>query len=211
MGKTIKGKDKVARKKAALKKKIASKTKRAVVASLAAFALFVAGCATSDSAQPTKAQTQNNEFECCIFVMAQKAIVSNGVVVAQGDTSNALEMFTQTQSLESTGSTESFAQTTSQTPTTDVKPDITANYAQGGGITNRAQGGGASGVAGIIESLTADGLAALKSAVANKLNGTVTLKKKDGSTITADCKDGTCTFADGTTVNAENCPDCSYE
>ena len=213
MGKTIKGADKARRKKAAMKKKIASKTKRAVVAVFAACALFVCGCATSDSAQPAKSQTQNNSFEDCVFVMAQRATVSNGVVVATGDTSNALEMFTQTQSLESTGSTDSFAQSTTQTPTTDVKPDITANYAQGGGITNRGTGGGAAGAAGILEkllgSLTDEGLAALKSAIANKTNGTITLKKKDGTTTTATCKGGACTFEDGTTVTAEDCADCS--
>ena len=213
MGKTIKGADKARRKKAAMKKKIASKTKRAVVAVFAACALFVCGCATSDSAQPAKSQTQNNTFEDCVFVMAQRATVSNGVVVATGDTSNALEMFTQTQSLESTGSTDSFAQSTTQTPTTDVKPDITANYAQGGGITNRGTGGGAAGAAGILEkllgSLTDEGVAALKSALANKTNGTITLKKKDGTTTTATCKDGACTFEDGTTVTAADCADCS--
>ena len=126
----------------------------------------------------------------------------------------AVELFTQTQSLESTGTTDTFSQTATQTPTTDVKPDITANYAQGGGITNRSTGGGsAAGAAGVLEkllgSLTDEGLASLKSAIANKLNGTLTLQKKDGTTTTATCADGTCTFADGTKVTAEDCENCS--
>ena len=32
--------------------------------------------------------------------------------------------------------------------------------------------------------------------------------KKDGSTVTAECKDGTCTFSDGTTVNESDCNAC---
>ena len=217
MGKTIKGKAKAKAKIAKAKQKVARKTKRgsfAAVVAAFAFAFLFAGCATTDSQQPAKSMTQNNTFDGCVFVMANRATVSNGVVVAEGDTSNALEMFTQTQSLESTGTTDTFSQTATQTPTTDVKPDITANYAQGGGITNRSTGGGsAAGAAGALEkllgSLTDEGLASLKSAIANKLNGTLTLQKKDGTTTTANCADGTCTFADGTKVTAEDCENCS--
>lgn len=217
MGKTIKGKAKAKAKIAKAKQKVARKTKRgsfAAVVAAFAFAFLFAGCATTDSQQPAKSMTQNNTFDGCVFVMANRATVSNGVVVAEGDTSNALEMFTQTQSLESTGTTDTFGQTATQTPTTDVKPDITANYAQGGGITNRSTGGGsATGAAGVLEkllgSLTDEGLASLKSAIANKLNGTLTLQKKDGTTTTATCADGTCTFADGTKVTAEDCENCS--
>ena len=217
MGKTIKGKAKAKAKIAKAKQKVARKTKRgsfAAVVAAFAFAFLFAGCATTDSQQPAKSMTQNNTFDGCVFVMAQRATVSNGVVVAEGDTSNALEMFTQTQSLESTGTTDTFSQTATQTPTTDVKPDITANYAQGGGITNRSTGGGsAAGAAGVLEkllgSLTDEGVAALSSALTNKLNGTLTLQKKDGTTTTATCADGTCTFADGTKVTAEDCENCS--
>ena len=108
-------------------------------------------------------------------------------------------------SADSSGSTE----TQTATPTLDIKPDVNVNYAQGGGITNRGTGGAkASGVAGIIESLTAEGLAALKSAITNKITGTVTLAKKDGTTVTANCKDGNCTFSDGTVVTSADCEDC---
>lgn len=102
-------------------------------------------------------------------------------------------------SADSSGSTE----TQTATPTLDIKPDVNVNYAQGGGITNRGTGG-ASGAAGILESLTAEGLSALKSAIANKTTGKITLKKKDGTTVTADCKDGNCTFEDGTTVTEQD-------
>lgn len=217
MGKTVKGKDKAKAKVAKAKAKIARKTKRGVAAVVAAFALaaILTGCTTADSAQPAKSQTQENRFDGCTFVMAARATISNGVIVAAGEAAPALEMFTQTQSLESTGSTDSFGQANTQTPTTEIKPDVNVNYAQGGGITNRGTGGaaGTGGVAGIVEklaeTLSAEGLAALKSAIANKTNGTITLKKKDGTTTTATCKDGSCTFADGTTVTAEDCTDCA--
>ena len=215
MGKTIKGKAKAKAKVAKAKQKIERKAKRGSFAAIvAAFALAVlcCGCATSDSAQPAKSQTQNNRFDGCVFVMAARCTVSNGVVAAKGDDAPALEMFTQTQSLESTGSTDSYAPTATLTPTTDVKPDLNVNYAQGGGITNRGNGGGAKGsggVAGILETLTDEAIATLKDYVTGKKSGQITLKKKDGSTVTADCKDGTCTFASGETVTAENCAACA--
>ena len=217
MGKTIKGKDKAARKTAAAKRKIERKTKRGKIAAIvAAFALaaILTGCTTANSAQPAKSQTQENRFDGCTFVMAAKTTISNGVIVAEGDAAPALEMFTQTQSLESTGSKDTFGQANTQTPTTDIRPDVNVNYANGGGITNRGTGGaGTGGASGIIEKLAAslsdEGFAALKSALANKTNGTITLKKKDGTTTTATCKDGTCTFEDGTTVTAEDCAACT--
>ena len=142
MGKTIKGKDKAARKTAAAKRKIARKCKGGRVAAIvAAFALaaILTGCTTADSAQPAKSQTQENRFDGCTFVMAAKTTISNGVIVAEGDAAPALEMFTLTQSLESTGSTDTFGQANTQTPTTEIKPDVNVNYAQGGGITNRGR------------------------------------------------------------------------
>lgn len=215
MGKTVKAKTKAKAKVSKAARKVARKCKGAAIAAAFGLAMLVAGCATSDSAQPAKANTMNNTFDDCIIVVATHASVSNRIVTAEGTKDiPAVELFTQTQSLESSG-TESFAQTATQTPTTDVKPDITANYAQGGGITNRGTGGvaGTGGAAGIVEkllgSLTDEGLAALKSAIANKTNGTVTLQKKDGSAVTADCKDGSCTFADGTVVTAADCKDCT--
>lgn len=211
MGKTARGKEKVKAKIAKADRKIARKCKGKCAAIIVAFgfAMLVTGCATTDSEQPAKANTMNNTFDDCIIVVATHASVSNRIVTAEGTKDiPAVELFTQTQSLESSG-TESFAQTATQTPTTDVKPDITANYAQGGGITNRGTGGAkASGAAGIIESLAAEGLATLKDWIVNKKTGTVTLSKKDGTTVTADCKDGACTFSDGTTVTQQDCEDC---
>ena len=213
MGKTIKGKDKSARKAAAAKRKIARKCKGGKTAAIvAAFALaaIMCGCSTAESAQPAKANTMSNTFDDCIIVVATHCSISNRNVTAEGTKdAPAVELFTQTQSLESTGSTDTFGQANTQTPTTDVKPDVNVNYAQGGGITNRGTGcAKASGAAGIIESLTAEGLAMLKDYIVNKKSGTVTLAKKDGTTVTADCKEGSCTFSDGTTVTQQDCEDC---
>ena len=210
MGKTVKAKTKAKAKTAKADRKIARKCKGAAIIAAFGLAMLVTGCATTDSAQPAKANTMNNTFDDCIIVVATHASVSNRIVTAEGTKDiPAVELFTQTQSLESSG-TESFAQTATQTPTTDVKPDITANYAQGGGITNRGTGGAkASGAAGILESLTTEGLAVLKDYITSRKTGTVTLQKKDGTTVTADCKDGSCTFSDGTTVTAEDCANCT--
>ena len=220
MGKTIKGKAKAKAKIAKAKQKVARKTKRgsfAAVVAAFAFAFLFAGCATSESAQPAKSQTLTADLKECTIIIAGKVSLpvagTNQTITADGGKLPTLELFTLTQSLESTGTTDTFSQTATQTPTTDVKPDITANYAQGGGITNRSTGGGsAAGAAGALEkllgSLTDEGVAALSSALTNKLNGTLTLQKKDGTTTTATCADGTCTFADGTKVTAEDCAAC---
>lgn len=205
MGKTVKGKDKAKAKVAKAKAKIARKTKRGGVAAVvAAFALaaILTGCTTADSAQPAKSQTQENRFDGCNFVMAAKTTISNGVITAEGDAAPALEMFTQTQSLESTGSTDTFGQANTQTPTTDIKPDVDVHY-------NDAIGAGGSVGASFVNSLTAESAALLKSYIDGKKTGKVTVTTKDGKTETLDCENGTCTTSNGTTITAEDCAACS--
>lgn len=204
MGKTAKGKDKAKAKVAKAKAKIARKTKRGLAAVVAAFALafLLAGCATSDSAQPAKSQTQNNSFDRCVFVMASKATVTNGVVVAEGEAAPALEMFTQTQSLESTGSTDTFSQTATQTPTTDIKPDIDLHY-------NDAVGTGGNAAASFLSLLTAESFAAVRDYIKSGKSGKVTVTTKDGKTETLDCAGGSCSRADGTRITAADCDACS--
>ena len=166
MGKTIKGKEKAKAKVAAAKRKIERKTKRGKVAAIvAAFALaaILTGCTSAQSAQPAKSQTQENRFDGCTFVMAAKTTISNGVIVAEGDAAPALEMFTQTQSLESTGSTDTFGQANTQTPTTDIKPDVDLHY-------NDAIGAGGSVGASFVNSLTAESAALLKSYIDGKIS-----------------------------------------
>ena len=204
MGKTIKGKDKAARKTAAAKRKIARKCKGGKVAAIvAAFALaaILTGCTTADSAQPAKSQTQENRFDGCTFVMAAKTTISNGVIVAEGAAAPALEMFTQTQSLESTGSTDTFGQANTQTPTTDIKPDIDLHY-------NDAVGTGGKAASDFLSSLSAESFAALRDYIKSGKSGKVTVTKKDGTTETLDCADGSCGYSGGT-ITAADCDACT--
>lgn len=204
MGKTIKGKDKAARKTAAAKRKIARKCKGGKIAAIvAAFALaaILTGCTTADSAQPAKSQTQENRFDGCTFVMAAKTTISNGVIVAEGDAASALEMFTLTQSLESTGSTDTFGQANTQTPTTDIKPDIDLHY-------NDAVGTGGKAASDFLSSLSAESFATLRDYIKSGKSGKVTVTKKDGTTETLDCADGSCSYSGGT-ITAADCDACT--
>ena len=204
MGKTSKCKDKAKAKTAKADRKIARKCKGGKLAALlAAFALaLLCGCATSDSQQPAKANTMNNTFDDCIIVVATHASVSNRIVTAEGTKDiPAVELFTQTQSLESSG-TESYAQTATQTPTTDVKPDVDLHY-------NDAVGKGSDAVSAFLSSLSAEGFSAVKAAIANKQSGKITVTKQDGTTETLDCNGGSCTTSSGLTINSENCDSCT--
>lgn len=221
MGKTVKGKEKVKAKIAEAKKKIARKVKGCA---LLALSLLIVGCSTATPASRATTATVGdvsieNKFE---EIKGSPRGCACGKSCACGDscTCGKTEGKTPTPmisivskitfgdmalaSADSSGSTE----TQTATPTLDIKPDVNVNYAQGGGITNRGGGAKASGAAGILESLTAEGLAMLKDYIVNKKSGTVTLSKKDGTTVTADCKDGVCTFSDGTTVTQQDCEDC---
>ncbi len=187
MGKTVKGKAKTAAKIAAAKRKIARKCKGKCAALLAALGLAVvlAGCSTSNSAQPAKSQTQNNTFDDCIIVVATKCSVSNRVVRADGTKDiPAVELFTMAQSQESSG-TESFSPTATQTPTTDVKPDIDVHY-------NDAMKNATDASRGVLESLVDSSAKAVLQMMAEKKTGTVQVTKTDGSTATVECKDGQC-------------------
>ena len=181
-------KDKIKAKAKATKKKVKGKLKApAAIMAAMLVTILAGGCSTATPASRSTTAQYRIEFSF------DDSARNNTVTVTLGDGALA--------SADSAGSTE----TQTATPTVDVKPDVNLNYAQGGGITNRGTGGGS---AGILESLTADSLKLLKSYVAGKKSGTVTLTKKDGTTVTADCKDGECTFSDGTKVNAETCADC---
>jgi sugar lactone lactonase YvrE len=198
MGKTCKGKAKAAAKVAKAKAKINRKAK--ALALLLGLGVALIGCATSDSAQPAKSQTQNNSFDDCVFVFAANATVSNGVIIAEGGNLPAMEMLTQTQSLESSG-TESFAQTATQTPTTDIKPDVDVHY-------NDAIGAGGSTAKSFVDSLTTGGLALLSDYITNRKSGKITVEKKDGTTETLECEGGKCTTANGTVLDESTCKEC---
>lgn len=188
MGKTAKGKEKAERKTAAAKRKIDRKCKGKCAAIVAALGLaLLYGCSTSESAQPAKANTMNNTFDDCIIVVATHASVSNRIVTAEGTKDiPAVELFTQTQSLESSG-TESFAQTATQTPTTDIKPDLDVHY-------NDAMKSATDASKGVLESLIDTSAKSVLQMMAEKKTGTVQVTKTDGGTATVECKDGQCSF-----------------
>lgn len=195
MGKTCKGKDKAKAKVAAAKRKIARKVKASVAVMVAILGLVLAnGCSTSESAQPAKSATMNNNFDDCIIIVASKAKLplagTNRVVEAEGG-NMPLEVFTQTQSLESSG-TESFAQTATQTPTTDIKPDIDVKY-------NDAIAAASATSKGILETLTQSGMEKVLSLMSSGGSGQVTVEKKDGGQAVVTCENGQCT----------TCKDCS--
>ena len=188
MGKTVKGKAKAEAKIAKAKRKIARKCKGKCAALVAAFGLaMLCGCATSDSAQPAKANTMNNTFDDCIIVVATHASVSNRIVTAEGTADiPAVELFTQTQSLENSG-TDTTTQTTTQTPTTDVKPDIDVHY-------NDALKNATDASKGVLESLATASANKVLSMMASKESGTVEVTKTDGSKAMVECKDGQCSL-----------------
>ena len=190
-------KERVKAKAKAVKAKVKAKIKASVAIMAAILSLVLyEGCSTATPA--SRATTATYQFRFELGDNAKSVTINT----TMGDGALA--------SADSEGSTE----TQTATPTLDIKPDVNLNYAQGGGITNRGTGGKATGGAsGILEkllgTLTDESVAALKSALANKTNGTVTLTKKDGSTVQAECKDGICTFSDGTTVTAADCENCT--
>ena len=191
MGTAEKARDKAKAKVAKMKEKVARKSgkaKKGAAAAVAALALafLFAGCTSAKSGQPAKSQTQENRFDGCTFVMASKTTISNGVIVAEGEAMHALEMFTQTQSLESSG-TESYAQTSTQTPTTDIKPDVDVHY-------NDAIKNATDASKGVLESLAATSANKVLSMMASKETGTVEVEKTDGTKATVECKDGQCSI-----------------
>lgn len=201
MGKTIKCKDKAKAKTDKAKAKVARKCKGKCAALFAAFALaFLAGCASSESAQPAKSQTLTADLDGCTIIIAGKVSMpiagTNQTITAEGEKLPTIELLTQTQSLESSG-TESYAQTATQTPTTDVKPDIDVHY-------NDAIKNATDASKGVLESLVDSSAKAVLQMMAEKKTGTVQVTKTDGSTATVECKDGQCSLCtDGSCTPAK--------
>ena len=193
-----KAKAKVAKKVEAKKAKTKRKAgKRALVAALAFALAFLCGCATSEAMQPAKSMTQNNSFEDCTIIIASRARLpiagTNAVIAAEGGELPTLELFTQTQSLESSG-TESFAPTATQTPTTDVKPDLDVHY-------NDAISAASATSKGILETLSQSGVEKVLSLMSSGGSGSVTVEKKDGTSAVVTCENGQCTTCTDCTVS----------
>ena len=192
MGKTIKGKDKAERKLAAARIKIAKKTKRSAAAvACIALALFVAGCvagcvAPGDQQQPSRSQTQNNDFRDCIVVVASQCTVSNRIVRADGSKDvPSLELFTQT--LANDGS-ETVSPTATATPTMDVRPDIDVE------VPVNKSGGGAQSVGSVLGDAAASLIKGVvdKGSTASAGASSTTLPCTDGNCTDGSCADGSC-------------------
>lgn len=156
----------------------------ALLALVALASAMLCGCA-STGAQPSRSQTQNNELDNCIVVIAASATVSNATVVASSqDGFLPSEIFTQTMKNEGSETNQPTA-----TPTNEVKTDVKATYG--------LQSDSASGTSWIdsLVSSSAQGLAAWLRG--GKANGTMCVQKKDGTTECVTCKDGVCTTSGG--------------
>lgn len=168
---------------------------------VAALLLSMAGCSTADANPTSRATTATvgdvgHEIKVVFEEKSHGNTLKIDIPITIGDLAFA--------SADSKGSTETSSPTL--TPTTDIKPDIDVNYAQGGSASSGSAPVPAS-AAGILETLTAESVASLKSMLTSKGSGTVQLTKKDGTATTAECKDGSCTV-DGVTISSADCVNC---
>ena len=185
-------KDKVKEKAKALKEKLKGAKKCAVVLAFALCGELLTGCMGTNPASRAN-DNRVGDIEPKVKVVIEKGAISNTVAVTMpitlGDGLIA--------SADSAGSTE----TQTATPTLDIRTKIDARY-------NDAMAAASTTSKGVIDSLTEASANTVLSLMADKSTGTVEVQKKDGTTVTADCKDGVCTFSDGTTVTQQDCEDC---
>ena len=202
MGTAEKARNKAKAKVAKMKEKVARKSgkaKKVAAAAVAALALafLFAGCTSAKSDQPAKSQTLTADLDYCTIIIAGKVSMlvagTNQTITAEGEKLPTVELLTQTQSLESSG-TESFAQTSTQTPTTDIKPDVDVHY-------NDAIKNATDASKGVLESLATASANKVLSMMASKETGTVEVEKTDGTKATVECKDGQCSI----------CTDCTQK
>ena len=195
--------EKIAQKKAKLAEKLKKVKKMKTIAIISALSLLMYGCSTAD-ANPTSRSTsatygdQGHKIGVSIGEKAHHITINLSPTVTNGDGALA--------SADSAGSTETSSP--SQTPTTDVKPDIDVNYAQGGSAGSAASGSVDNSVSGLLGQLSAKGISALGDYLSSGKTGSVTVEKADGTTQTIDCKDGSCSI-NGTTITADACKDCT--
>ena len=157
-------------------------------------AAVLAGCLPASPASRATSASYQITVKVCMEDGVKNASVSCPVKFGDGAIASA----------DSAGSTE----TQTATPTLDVKPDVNLNYAQGGSVSNKS---GKEAAKSLLGSLTPDSLKKLKGYLKNKKTGKVELEKQDGTTVTADCADGNCTYDSGsgsTTFSADDCADC---
>ena len=171
MGKTDKKTDKADKKVKKTEKKTCKKC-GALIALFALASVFATGCA-STGAQPSRSQTQNNNFDKCIVVIASNVSVTNETVIAQsGDGFVPSEIFTQTMKNEGN---ETATPTASPTNTTRIDPKTDVNTT--GGRT-----------AGVLESI----VGAFGTWLATPSGQAAATDAAKSGTATANCQDGNC-------------------
>ena len=177
---------KVAKGKAKLRRKL-GKVKAVLV--LFALAAVASGCASTGS-QPSRTQSQNNEFKDCTFILAAKATVSNQTIQAEGDaTLPCIELFTQTQGNDGS---ETVSPTATPTNTTDIRPDVDVNTT-----------GGRS--AGVLETLIgAFGTWLTTPSGKDAVSATAPANSTGG-----DCKDGNCSPCTDGSCSDGSCSECT--
>lgn len=209
--KTNKIAEKVSKKTAKIKAKAIKKaTKvRGKCAALAALFVFVAimdGCTTSEqpitapSMQAGKSETMHatlNQSQIYVLLGAKRLVTgatSNAFELAEADADTKTPDITilgQAQALDSRG-TETYSPSNSPsnsptaTPSNTVTTDITAKY-------NDALAAATTASKGVLTQL-AGGLDAVLGLMSSKKEGTVAVKKTDGTTALVECKDGQCSF-----------------
>lgn len=218
--KVAKGKAKVAKGKA----KVAAKCGKVAKCLLILFALasIATGCATAENRTPTKAQNstqENNTYNIYSYVGGHGtsnsipadvwARIPNSaladVIAAMFRPAVNVEIGNQAQANDTSG-TETLTNAPTQTPTADVKPQTTLTY----GLCS-----GTAGETDWIQDLTAASAKDLSSWLrSGNANGEFTVTKRDGSTETVTCKDGTCTTSSGECITCGDpgaCSECTVK
>ena len=181
MGKTDKKTDKADKKVKKTEKKTCKKC-GALIALFALASVFATGCA-STGAQPSRSQTQNNNFDRCVVVIAADVSVTNETVIAKsGDGFVPSEIFTQTMKNEGN---ETATPTASPTNTTRIDPKTDVNTT-----------GGRS--AGVLESLIGSFGAWLATPGGKEAAAKAAQNCPDGNC--GECSDGSCS------IGGANCP-----
>ena len=155
-------------------KKIDKKTGKKCGALIAflALAAMMCGCLHPEG-QPSRSQTQNNNFDRCVVVIAADVSVTNETVIANsGDGFVPSEIFTQTMKNEGN---EQNSPTMTPTQTTDVSPKTDVNTT--GGRT-----------AGVLDSL----IGSFGTWLATPSGKEAAAKCVDGNCSDGSCADGSC-------------------
>lgn len=185
--KVSKGKDKVV-------KKCGKGAKCAAILFAIGLATALCGCSTADAPTAQRAQTvtvTDNTFNFNIG-QCEPCVTNNTAVIP----SFHFEFGTAAQANETSG-TETMTATNTQTPTNDVKTDLKFTYG--------LQSDSASGTSWL-NSLTDASLKGLATWLkSGKATGTMTITKKDGTTDTVTCKDGSCYLSSGERITCKDC------